>query len=73
MAWPIYVFREANTANATTAVQYGCLFPEMIKAWRAAFAAPEAFFGFIQLSTWYVGADGCAACWLGSVVVPTKK
>lgn len=50
---------EANTANTTTAAQYGCLFPEMIRAWRAAFAAPGAFFGFIQLSTWYGGSWRC--------------
>ena len=43
---------EANTANKTTAEQYACLFPQMITAWRDAFAAPSLFFGFVQLSTW---------------------
>lgn len=43
---------EANTANATTAEQYSCMFPQMISAWRTAFAQPDAFFGFVQLSTW---------------------
>lgn len=43
---------EANTASAATADQYGCLFPQMITAWRDAFQAPAAWFGFIQLSTW---------------------
>jgi len=43
---------EANTANATTAEQYACLFPEMITAWREDFKSPSAYFGFVQLSTW---------------------
>ena len=43
---------EANTQNATSAEQYACMFPQMIDAWRAAFAQPTAFFGFVQLSTW---------------------
>jgi len=43
---------EANTANATTAEQYACLFPQMITAWRQAFGLPTAYFGFVQLSTW---------------------
>ncbi|KAL1526580.1 hypothetical protein AB1Y20_015287 [Prymnesium parvum] len=48
----IFYQGEADTANASTAEQYACLFPEMIKAWRSAFRAPTAYFGFIQLSTW---------------------
>eukprot|EP00729_Bicosta_minor_P027722 gene27722-4213_t len=28
------------------------MFPQMISAWRTAFAQPDAFFGFVQLSTW---------------------
>ena len=43
---------EANTQNATTAADYGCLFPAMISSWRDAFKAPDLFFGFVQLSTW---------------------
>ena len=43
---------EANTQNATTAKEYGCLFPELITAWRDAFKHPDLFFGFVQLSTW---------------------
>ena len=43
---------EADTENATTAEWYSCLFPQMITAWRTVFQAPDAFFGFIQLSTW---------------------
>jgi sialate O-acetylesterase len=43
---------EANTANATTADQYSCLFPQMISAWRQALGDPSLWFGFIQLSTW---------------------
>ena len=43
---------EANTANLSTAIDYACTFPSMITAWREAFAAPDAFFSFVQLSTW---------------------
>jgi sialate O-acetylesterase len=43
---------EANTQNATSAEQYGCLLPELIKAWRDAFQSLELFFAFVQLSTW---------------------
>jgi hypothetical protein len=28
------------------------MFPQLISAWRAAFDAPGAYFGFVQLSTW---------------------
>eukprot|EP00966_Prymnesium_polylepis_P109307 2530265-Prymnesium_polylepis.2 len=48
----IFYQGEADTENATTAARYSCLFPEMISAWRDAFRAPSAFFGFVQLSTW---------------------
>eukprot|EP00310_Coccolithus_braarudii_P025044 CAMPEP_0183334410 /NCGR_PEP_ID=MMETSP0164_2-20130417/3020_1 /TAXON_ID=221442 /ORGANISM="Coccolithus pelagicus ssp braarudi, Strain PLY182g" /LENGTH=504 /DNA_ID=CAMNT_0025503537 /DNA_START=229 /DNA_END=1743 /DNA_ORIENTATION=+ len=34
------------------AERYRCTFPEMIRQWREVFAAPEAYFGFVQLSTW---------------------
>ena len=34
------------------AVRYSCTFPGMISQWRQAFQAPEAYFGFVQLSTW---------------------
>ena len=44
---------EANTHDAASAASYACAFPVMIRAWRKAFRAPEAFFGFVQLSTWY--------------------
>lgn len=43
---------EANTATAASAKEYSCLFPQMITAWREAFNAPNAYFGFVQLSTW---------------------
>lgn len=32
--------------------RYACTFPAMIKEWRQAFKNPEAYFGFVQLSTW---------------------
>lgn len=34
------------------AERYTCTFPGMISAWRKQFQNPEAYFGFIQLSTW---------------------
>jgi sialate O-acetylesterase len=43
---------EANTRDALSAKLYGCLFPAMIEAWRAAFKQPNLYFGFVQLSTW---------------------
>jgi len=43
---------EANTGSQASADAYACLFPAMIKQWRAAFKHPEAYFGFVQLSTW---------------------
>ena len=43
---------EANTRDTLSAQLYGCLFPAMIQAWRAAFKQPNLYFGFVQLSTW---------------------
>lgn len=34
------------------AKRYSCTFPGMITAWRQAFKNPDAYFGFVQLSTW---------------------
>lgn len=34
------------------AARYACTFPGMITQWREAFAQPDAYFGFVQLSTW---------------------
>lgn len=34
------------------AARYACTFPGMIRQWREAFNAPDAYFGFVQLSTW---------------------
>ncbi|KAL3892624.1 MAG: hypothetical protein SGPRY_014949 [Prymnesium sp.] len=34
------------------AAMYSCTFPGMIQQWRKAFARPDAYFGFVQLSTW---------------------
>ena len=42
---------EANTGTLACARSYACLFPAMITGWRTAFNAPDAFFGFAQLST----------------------
>jgi len=43
---------ESNTNDQAAADTYACLFPEMISAWRQAFRNSDAFFGFVQLSTW---------------------
>jgi sialate O-acetylesterase len=48
---------EANTQSQSTATDYACLFPAMIRAWRQAFLQPELFFAFVQLSTWCSAAD----------------
>ena len=45
---------EQNTPtkeNTTQVAEYGCLFRNMITAWRAAFKDPDAFFGFVQVGT----------------------
>ena len=44
----------ASTGINDAAVAYSCMFSEMIKGWRQAFQVPDAFFGFVQLSTWWV-------------------
>jgi len=46
-----YPYTECNPISQC-ATDYACLFPAMISAWRDAFANPDAYFGFIQLSTW---------------------
>jgi len=43
---------EADTATSATAELYSCTFPSMISEWRRAFASPNLYFGFVQLSTW---------------------
>ena len=42
----------ATSGRNDAVLAYACLFPAMITEWRRVFAAPSAFFGFIQLSTW---------------------
>eukprot|EP00568_Trieres_chinensis_P012146 CAMPEP_0183300896 /NCGR_PEP_ID=MMETSP0160_2-20130417/7171_1 /TAXON_ID=2839 ORGANISM="Odontella Sinensis, Strain Grunow 1884" /NCGR_SAMPLE_ID=MMETSP0160_2 /ASSEMBLY_ACC=CAM_ASM_000250 /LENGTH=273 /DNA_ID=CAMNT_0025463397 /DNA_START=38 /DNA_END=859 /DNA_ORIENTATION=+ len=42
---------EANAKGQASADAYACQFPAMISSWRDKFAVPEAFFGFVQLST----------------------
>jgi sialate O-acetylesterase len=43
---------EANVFDQNSATAYSHSFPDMINAWRKGFQAPDAYFGFIQLSTW---------------------
>ena len=61
---------EANTATLACAKSYACLFPAMIDGWRAAFAAPDVFFGFVQLSTF-----GCTPIrgWTLPLAVPQLR
>lgn len=41
-----------STGVNDAAAMYSCTFTELIKGWRQAFQVPDAFFGFVQLSTW---------------------
>jgi sialate O-acetylesterase len=43
---------ESNTYDQNSANAYSHNFPDMIDAWRKGFQEPDAYFGFIQLSTW---------------------
>lgn len=43
---------EQNTKSKESADAYACLFPAMITEWRHAFGNKDAYFGFVQLSTW---------------------
>jgi len=43
---------EANTLDQASADQYAEDFPTMIQTWRDGFQNPDAYFGFVQLSTW---------------------
>ena len=44
--------------NNINLIIYDCLFPAMIKSWRRAFKAPNAYFGFIQLASWMAMGGG---------------
>lgn len=43
---------EANIKDQASADTYGTNFLTMIEEWRLGFDVPEAYFGFVQLSTW---------------------
>ena len=43
---------EANTRSQASLVSYSKCFPTMIEAWRKGFQKPDAYFGYIVLSTW---------------------
>ncbi|CAB9499160.1 Sialate O-acetylesterase [Seminavis robusta] len=44
---------EANAGGSSKAAdEYSHLFPQLIQAWRDGFQVPNAYFGFVQLSTW---------------------
>jgi len=42
---------EANTLDQASADKYATDFPTMIQTWRHGFEIPDAYFGFVQLST----------------------
>ena len=42
---------ESNSNDQASADKYSYHFPNMIQSWRQGFAAPNAYFGFVQLST----------------------
>ena len=54
VAWPSRYQGESNSnpAKSPGPSLYACRFPAMITAWRKAFKLPDAYFGFVQLSTW---------------------
>jgi len=43
---------EANAKGQQAADSYAQRFPSMIESWRKGFQVPDAYFGFVQLSTW---------------------
>jgi len=45
-------YQGESNVNQDGAERYACTFPGMISAWRELFQNPDAYFGFIQLSTW---------------------
>lgn len=47
---------EKNTGSLASAQQYSCQQDALISAWRRRFHNEQAFFGFVQLSTWCGGA-----------------
>jgi len=51
---------EQNTRDQASADSYACIFPKMITAWRTLFKVPNAYFGFVQLSTWCNWGEGVA-------------
>ena len=48
---------EANSGSQESANTYANHFPTMIEEWRLGFDVPEAYFGFVQLSTWCPSYD----------------
>ena len=47
---------ESDADEGPLMEQYNCLFPEMINSWRRDFNKPDAFFGFVIISTWCPGS-----------------
>jgi hypothetical protein len=45
---------ESDAYEGAGAEHYGCMIKSLINEWRSAFKAPQAYFGFIQISTWCV-------------------
>lgn len=51
---------EANTLDQASADQYAVDFRSLIHTWRNSFQIPNAYFGFVQLSTWCPGRNPVA-------------
>ena len=51
---------EANTLDQASADQYAMDFRTLIQTWRAGFEITNAYFGFVQLSTWCPGRNPVA-------------
>ena len=47
---------ESNVGDMNATRSYACWFPDMIDFFRAQFQLPDLFFGWVQLSTWCIGA-----------------
>jgi len=52
---------EANAGSQASADEYAQHFPTMIEEWRIGFRSPEAYFGFILLSTWCLNKNPVSA------------
>ena len=50
-----HAFGPSKQGRGGNVAAYDCMFPALIQNWRRVFNQSEAFFGFVQLSTWCFG------------------